>query len=544
MTDLDMTSYPTSALAADVLVLAAAPAKDSAKDSVKGSAGTGDKDSAGTAGTAGAPQPPQLLTEGVDLSGLDAAALTQLLPSLGFKAKADEVVRLPASAVADAPGSLSATTVMVVGLGPAWRWAKDPARDAAALGASQDQLLRRAAGRATRELAGCAEAALLLPASSPERLSAVLEGALVGTYSWSGGSKAAPAPVGTVVVSTCLAGTEQAHAALARARVLAESVCLTRDLVNEPPNRLDPVTFTAHALEVAQAFGLSAQVRDEAQLAAEGFGGILGVGQGSATPPRLVRLGWEPRTSGGTAPHVALIGKGITFDSGGLSLKPAASMPEMKSDMAGAATVLAVVAAAARLELPVRVTAWLALAENMPGSGAQRPSDIVTMVNGTTVEITNTDAEGRLVMADALAQAVTEAPDLVLDVATLTGAQLVALGDQVTGVMGTPGLRDHVVGCARSAGEAAWAMPLPEHLRANLDSPYADLRNSATSRWGGMLVAGLFLREFVGQVPWAHLDIAGPSFNDGTARGLETTGGTGAGVATLLRLLEDPAPLS
>ena len=240
----------------------------------------------------------------------------------------------------------------------------------------------------------------------------------------------------------------------------------------------------------------------------------------------------------GRPKHVALIGKGITFDSGGLSLKPAASMPEMKSDMAGAATVLGAVISAARLALPIRVTAWLALAENMPGADAQRPSDVVTMFDGTTVEVTNTDAEGRLVMADALARAVTEEPDAVLDVATLTGAQIVALGDHVAAVMGTPDLREEVVAAAQRAGESFWPMPLPAHLRATLDSPFADLRNAKIgSRAGGMLSAGLFLREFVGRRPWAHLDIAGPAYNDSAPWGLTPTGGTGMGVSTLVELL-------
>ena len=277
--------------------------------------------------------------------------------------------------------------------------------------------------------------------------------------------------------------------------------------------------------------------------------------QGSVHPARLVRLEWSPehatKGSGGQAgsqvegdgaagrpKHVALIGKGITFDSGGLSLKPASSMPEMKSDMAGAATVLGAIITAARLALPMRVTAWLALAENMPGADAQRPSDVITMFDGTTVEVTNTDAEGRLVMADALARAVTEEPDAVLDVATLTGAQIVALGDHVAAVMGTPDLREEVVAAAQRAGESFWPMPLPAHLRATLDSPFADLRNTKVgSRAGGMLSAGLFLREFVGRRPWAHLDIAGPAYNDSSPWGLTPTGGTGMGVSTLVELL-------
>lgn len=513
MTVAALTSEQNSVPSAEVIVLGAAPAS-------------------GPEGT-----PTLLLPEG-GLPGLDAAAAGTLLQGLGFAAGTDELVRLPAASVL-AESHREDASVLVVGTGADWDRAQDQRRDVAALGTTRDQVLRRLAGRAVRALAGCQDACLALPAESTSALSAVLEGALIGGYTWTAASKAPKAPLARVTVLSPLAGTAHAQRLARRAQVVADAVALTRDLVNEPPNRLNPVTFAQRAEEIGQADGLKVLVRDEAQLAAEGFGGILGVGQGSPTPPRLVRVAWEPADAGTDTPHVALIGKGITFDSGGLSLKPPAAMPEMKSDMAGAATVLAVVRAAARLALPVKVTAWLALAENMPGSSAQRPSDVVTMVNGTTVEITNTDAEGRLVMADALAQAVTEEPSLVLDVATLTGAQLVALGERVTAVMGTPSLRDRVVACAQAAGEAAWPMPLPEELRSKLESPYADLRNSAVgSRWGGMLVAGLFLREFVGETDWAHLDIAGPAFNDGSPWGLTTTGGTGAGVATLLRLLE------
>lgn len=514
MTDIDIISDQASALAAPVRVLALAPA-----------------DASSTSG-------PRLLQPATDLPGLDEQALTRLAQDLGFQAGADEVLRLPAAGL---PGGVGCPegSVLLVGTGPAWDQAEDSGRDSAALGVTRLQVLRQAAGRAVRALADCPEACLLLPADTEAELAAVLEGALIGSYAWSGSSTTAPRPLGRVVVLSSLASSTQTTALLHRCQVLAEAVCLTRDLVNEPPNRLNPVTFTQRATELADSMGLEVLVRDEARLAAEGFGGILGVGQGSAVPPRLVRLGWQPADAGPGVPHVALIGKGITFDSGGLSLKPAGSMPEMKSDMAGAATVLAVVQAAARLRLPVRLTAWLALAENMPGAAAQRPSDIVTMVNGTTVEITNTDAEGRLVMADALSQAVSEAPDLVLDVATLTGAQEIALGSRVTGVMGTPVLRDQVVACAQEVGESAWPMPLPEDMRSRLDSPYADLRNADTgSRLGGMLLAGLFLREFVAGRTWAHLDIAGPAFNGEAPWGLSTTGGTGACVSTLLRLLE------
>ena len=358
----------------------------------------------------------------------------------------------------------------------------------------------------------------------------------------------------SISIVSPLSDTPEGQEALTGALVLAEATALTRDLVNEPPNRLTPEVFAERARSAGQEAGIRVEVWDAPALIEQGFGGILGVAQGSVHPARLVRLEWVPSQTGEDASHarsetesdddttrlkhVALIGKGITFDSGGLSLKPAASMPEMKSDMAGAATVLGAVVTAARLALPIRVTAWLALAENMPGADAQRPSDVITMFDGTTVEVTNTDAEGRLVMADALARAVTEEPDAVLDVATLTGAQIVALGDHVAAVMGTPDLREEVVAAAQRAGESFWPMPLPAHLRATLDSPFADLRNTKVgSRAGGMLSAGLFLREFVGHRPWAHLDIAGPAYNDSSPWGLTPTGGTGMGVSTLVELL-------
>ena len=476
---------------------------------------------------------PVLVTDGAATEGLDLRALAAALPAVGFTGALDAVVRLPAAVLGP---DVDAGCVLVVGTGPG---PDAGSGDAVALGAARPGVLRRAAGCAARELAGAGSAAFLLPTGSPDDLRAVAEGALVGAYAWSGRVPTPTPPLERVVVATALAGSEEAGAARARATALAESTALARDLVNEPPNRLTPEVFAARARRLADDAGLEAEVLDEALLREQGFGGIIGVGQGSVHPPFLVRVSWVPERP---AQRVALIGKGITFDSGGLSLKPSASMPEMKSDMAGAATVLGAVAAAARLGLGARVDAWLALAENMPAADAQRPSDIVTMYNGTTVEVTNTDAEGRLVMADALARAVEDGPDCVLDVATLTGAQIIALGDRVSGVMGTPSVRDEVAACAADAGEAFWPMPLPEHLRAALESPFAALRNvDVSSRAGGMLVAGLFLREFVGDAPWAHLDIAGPAYNEKSAWGGTPVGGTGAGLATLLALLEGRA---
>jgi len=237
------------------------------------------------------------------------------------------------------------------------------------------------------------------------------------------------------------------------------------------------------------------------------------------------------------------VGKGITFDSGGLSLKPSKSMETMKSDMAGAAATLGALQAIAELQPAVRVIGYLPLAENMPSGTAQRPSDVLTMYGGRTVEVLNTDAEGRLVLADALARSAEDSPDLVVDVATLTGAQLVALGPRISGVMANDdAVRDAVVDAARRAGEVMWPMPLPDELRKGLDSPVADLANVAADRFGGMLVAGLFLREFVpSEVRWAHLDIAGPAFNEGAPHGYTGKGGTGAATRTLVQIALDVA---
>ncbi|WP_245637353.1 leucyl aminopeptidase [Actinomyces vulturis] len=446
-------------------------------------------------------------------------AALEHLEDLGMSGKTDEILRLPAA------GVLKARILMIVGLGPALTPVS----------------LRRGAGCAVRVAAPASHVALALPTPDVEAVAAVAEGAAYGAYTWSHRVPATDTPVAQVSVLTDLVGSKRsaeakaAREACERAEILGRAVALTRDLVNDPPNKLTPDTFATVARDAAKKVGVSYSVRDEKALAKEGFGGIVGVGQGSTHPPRLVRLDYKPR---GAKKHIALVGKGITFDSGGLSIKPSASMPEMKSDMAGAASVLGAVLAVAELGLNVHVTGWLALAENMPGMDAQRPSDVVTMYDGTTVEITNTDAEGRLVMADALAVAVEEHPDAILDVATLTGAQIIALGERTSGVMGDDDVRNAVVAAAEESGEAFWPMPLPEDVAAGLDSPYADLQNANMSnRAGGMLLAGHFLAHFVKETPWAHLDIAGPAFNESSPWGFTPTGGTGASVPTLVSFI-------
>jgi leucyl aminopeptidase len=329
--------------------------------------------------------------------------------------------------------------------------------------------------------------------------------------------------------------------AVVRAAVLGAARDWARDLVNLPPNVLFPQSFADNVKKraAASAAKVTVSVLDDKALVKGGFGGIVGVGQGSVNPPRIVTMSYAPAAPKAS---VALVGKGITFDSGGLNIKPSAGMVTMKCDMAGAAAVAATVLAAAELGLPVAVTGYLCLAENMPSGTAQRPSDVVVMRDGTSVEILDTDAEGRMVLGDGLCLASEKHPDWVVDIATLTGAQVVALGTDIAGVMANDDdFRSRVVDAAGAAGEGAWPMPLPVELRAKLDTPTADIAHKG-DRDGGMLTAGLFLKEFVGEgIPWAHVDIAGPAFNDKGPKGHHPKGGTGFGVATLLTLVESSA---
>ncbi|GAA4945497.1 leucyl aminopeptidase [Nonomuraea thailandensis] len=456
----------------------------------------------------------------VGAESLEAAFGGRLAPSLGavaFSGKAGELVKLPTF------GAVTAPLLVAVGLGDA----------------PGPEDLRRAAGAATRSLAGTARAALALPAGTAQEAEAVALGALLGAYAFAryrtDGEQKAP-----VAELTVLSG--QAGDAAERAGVLAESVSLVRDLVNTPPSDLWPARFAELAEEVGGKAGLTVEVLDEQQLRDGGYGGLVGVGQGSANPPRLVRLSYRHPEAGKT---LAFVGKGITFDSGGLSLKPSAAMDWMKSDMGGAAAVLGAVIGIARLGLPVNAVGYLCLAENLPSGTAQRPSDVIHSYSGKTVEVLDTDAEGRLVLMDGIARAAEDSPDLIVDVATLTGAQIVSLGWRTAGVMSNDdAIRELVVEAAGAAGEGAWGMPLPEELRKGLDSPIADLANLHPERWGGMLTAGIFLREFVPDgVRWAHIDMAGPAFNKGEPYGYTPKGGTGAITRTLIGLAERHASI-
>jgi leucyl aminopeptidase len=372
-----------------------------------------------------------------------------------------------------------------------------------------------------------------------ERLHAVGEGSLLGAYEFTQYKSDLPAdrPLPPQAFTVVVPDAAAAEAPLARVRAVADAVTLVRDLVNTPPNDLYPAELARRGAAAGEKAGLTAEVLDEADLAAGGYGGILAVGSGSARGPRLLRLtyrGRKPRAK------VALVGKGITFDSGGLSIKPAANMHHMTSDMAGAAAVIATACLVADLELPVEVTATVPIAENLPSGTAYRPADVVTFRNGKKAEITNTDAEGRVILADAIARAAEDSPDALLETSTLTGAQMVALGSRTAGVMGSDDLRDAVVAASQRSGESMWPMPLPPELRKGIDSPVADFVNANADRMGGMLVGGHFLAEFVPDgLPWAHIDIAGPSYNTGQPWGYTPKGGTGVPVRTLLATIED-----
>jgi leucyl aminopeptidase len=491
-------------------------------------------------GTAAGDDGPVPLGGTAELDAALGGRLAKVLADVGATGRAGDVVRFATL------GALPAGSVVAVGVGPATNGDLDL------------ESLRRAAGTASRALAGSTRVATTLAlaggAATPESVRAVAEGTLLGAYSFDSfrttSAKGRLAPVEEIVVLVDDAGLDAATAAVEHAATVADAVRLVRDLVNTPPGHLPPARLAEIAEQEATAAGLVVEVLDEKELADGGYGGLLGVGQGSTNPSRLVRLEW-PGTGGtegtvGTDAPVtlALVGKGITFDSGGLSLKPPASMEWMKTDMAGAASVLAAMVAVARLRVPARIVGWMACAENMPSGTAIRPGDVITLRGGTRVEVLNTDAEGRLVLGDALVRATEEEPAMVIDIATLTGAQIVALGQRTTGLLGRDAAVEAVAAAAKATGEAVWPMPMPPELRKGLDSTVADLANVPTngSRDGGMLVAAHFLAAFVPDgIPWAHLDIAGPSWNGGEPYGHTPKAGTGALVRTLVQLAEDRA---
>jgi leucyl aminopeptidase len=332
---------------------------------------------------------------------------------------------------------------------------------------------------------------------------------------------------------------DTAKDALTRARIYSEATALARNLINEPPSRMNPARLAEEAKTLVKPASISVTVHEKKELEKLSMGALLGVGSGGAVPPRLVELIYKP--AGKAKKTVALVGKGITFDSGGLSLKPAQSMETMKDDMSGAAAVIGVFQALAELKPKVEVRGYLAIAENMPGCGAQKPGDVVKAFNGKTIEVLNTDAEGRLVLADALSYACSKKPDVVIDIATLTGACVIALGHLLSAIMtNNDALSENLIEAGKQAGERFWPLPLVKDYQQDVKSKIADLRNIGARRGeAGTIIGGLFLQEFVAaDIPWAHLDIAGPSWTD-SDQPYCPTGGTGHPVRTLLRYIEN-----
>ncbi len=442
------------------------------------------------------------------------------LRSRGFEGKVDQIASVPATS--------GGRAVIMVGLGSSATVGPDA--------------IRRAAAIVGRSVTGHAVvASYLLDALAPgtdaatrtAAVQALAEGTVLGAYQFTRyKSKGEPPKLERYAVVG--GGGKRVQAALELGARIAGGVVLARDLVNEPGGSLTPVALAAAAMEIAEREHLEITVLDEDAIREAGMGGLLGVNRGSSQPPRFIQLAYTPPQARG---HLALVGKGITFDSGGLSLKTGQGMMTMKNDMGGAAALLGAMSAITAVAPRVRVTAYIPATDNMTGPDATRPGDVLTIRNGKTVEVLNTDAEGRLVLADALVLASEDAPDAIVDVATLTGAVEVALGNRIAGLMGNQDdWIDQVRDAASRAGERVWPLPLPEDYRKRIDSDVADLRNIGRTPDGGSLTAGLFLREFVGEgIPWVHLDIAGAAWSN-DVDGELPKGGTGFGVRTLLEL--------
>jgi len=430
-----------------------------------------------------------------------------------------------------APEGFAAPSLLLVGLGPRDKF---DARAAFTAGAA---LGKRLAGAPKESVA--VGLAAILEAGRAETVSALVEGIVAGTQG-PGLRKSEPNrhPFGrlelVVPADAADEALEAARAGAARGGIVGEAVNLARRFANTPPAEKAPAAFSEMVRQSASEHGINVEVWGEDRIRGERFGGLLGVAAGSDNPPAFVVMEY---LNGGDAPALALVGKGVTFDSGGLSLKPSASMEDMKSDMTGAAVVVAAMVAAARLKLPVNVKGYLAITENMTGGRAMKLGDVLTMRNGKTVEVLNTDAEGRLILADALSHAAEAAPARILDLATLTGACIVALGTKIAGLFSNDeAFARELREASERTGERVWPMPMDDDFKEQLKSNVADLKNVG-SRWGGAVTAAKFLEEFVASVPWAHLDIAGPSWTDSDSASRDA-GGTGCFVRTLVAYLE------
>ena len=447
------------------------------------------------------------------LDEADGGRLTNWLRSSGFKAGPGEVAILPSA------NESPASALAVVGLG-------DRSKVDAAT-------LRKAAGSAARRLSERAVVGVALHSNVAGADGPTAEGLLLGTYRFTAYKSEAK----TSKLQRLLF-VDADESALERAAIVAEATWNARDLTNEPPSNMTPDTLAERARAIGDVCGFQCSVWTEKELTDHGFGGLLGVSSGSNVPPRFIQMHYTP---GGTTKKVALIGKGVTFDSGGLSLKDAANMETMKTDMGGAAAVIGAMAAISKLKPAIEVIAFVPTTENMPSGTAIKPGDVLKHYGGKTTEVLNTDAEGRLILADALVFASEQKPDAIVDVATLTGSIMVALGKKATGLFANDdALADELLAASHAAGEIVWRMPLYDMYSKELESEVADMKNVG-SRWGGAIIAALFLREFVGDgIAWAHLDIAGAARAE-SDYDENTKGGTGVAVRTLTAWVEQRA---
>lgn len=465
---------------------------------------------------------PALGPGGMEVDAALSGGVTSFMREAGFEAKAGDALRIPSA------GALAAKSLLVVGVGEQSKLTTETLRRAAAAAVRISMRVKTVKTVATT-LADAVPSGIDPGAAAQ----AVAEGATLGSYQFLRFKKEADrSKLASVHISG--KGGVKVKRGLDEGSAIAQAVNWARDRVNTPADVLTPAALADEAIEVARSSGLKCKVLDEVAIGRQRLGGIEGVGKGSDNPPRLVELTYSPPGARGT---VVLVGKGVTFDSGGLSLKTPEGMETMKTDMSGAAAVVASMSVLKKLGVKTKVIGLAPLVENMPSGKAIRPGDVLKIRNGASVEVLNTDAEGRLILADALSLAVERKPDAIINLATLTGACMIALGPKYAGLMGNNESWISQVGAAAGrAGEAVWHLPLPEEYRPDLDSEIADLKNVTGGRYGGALTAGLFLKEFVGDVPWAHLDIAGPARASGES-GYTPKGGTGFGVRTLVELL-------
>jgi leucyl aminopeptidase len=454
---------------------------------------------------------------GVEVPASVSVSATSLV-ARGFEGKVGQTIAIPGKA---------ANTILV-GLGSQSALTIDQFRHASAMLA-----------RAATSEKGLATAIIDQVPAKIDRAAAgqaFAEGALLATYQFNG-YRSAPAERALKRIVLTGRGGRLVANGLDIGRIIAEAVSMNRDLVNEPPSDLPPHRLAEIAMDIADNNGVQCVVWDESDIQRERLGGILGVARGSDQPPRMIKMTYTPKNARGRIPTIALVGKGITFDSGGLSLKPSDSMITMKSDMSGAGLVVSIMSVLSRLEPKCRVVGYCCVSENMTGGAAYKLGDVLTARNGKTVEIHNTDAEGRLVLMDGLSLAAEDKVDAIVDIATLTGAQIVALGAECVAVMGNhSGFTNQIINASKRVGEDTWELPLIAKYRKHLDSSIADMKNIGTAGQAGSIVAGLFLQEFVAGKPWVHLDIAGPSFSN-AEDGIFTKGGTGSMVRTLIETI-------